>query len=198
MTNRRKSILLIFAIILFMTTFILDLTYFGHDWDIRWNSLILGNALLIIAIITAVGLLLGLFLFRGQKYKHRIIITISIAAILFSLTDISKMTIGYYGLDEEYNYFTAKNDIRNGKIQTLKFGMMLPNRKIDWKKRKAAIKVAEDYFGYKSSNVGCGVTNGIDIYNGVMEDYLEKKNGKDWRVRQKKMIDSLMNLSSFQ
>ncbi len=198
MTQRRKTILIIFAILLFITAFILDLTNLGHDWDIRWNGLILSNALVIIAIIMAIGLFLGLFLFRSQKYKHRILVTISIAAILFSLTDISKMVIGYYGLDEDYNYFTAKNDISKGKIQTLQFGMILPNPKIDWKKRKAAKKVTEDYFGYKSLNIGCGVTNGIDIYNCVMEDYLEEKNGKDWRVRQKKMFDSLMNLSSFQ
>ncbi len=149
--------------------------------------------MLIIAIIAAVGLFLGLFLFRGKKYKERILLTLPIAFILFSLIDISNLAVSYYGLNEDYNYFTAKRDIKNGKVEILETGLILPTPNVDWEKQQAAEKITANHFGYKSVYLGCTVTHGIGIYNNVMEDYLDKVNGKNWRAKSKQMFDSLMN-----
>ena len=191
MTKRFQIILTLTAIISFILALALDLTYFGQDTDIDWKNIEVLKILGVVTLLIAVGLLLGLFFFRKKNYKHRILLTIPICFILFAFVNISNTAINYYGLNEEYNYFTAKQDIRNGKIQLLETGLILPgpNTNVDWNKKQDA----EKQFGYKSINLGCTVTNGIYIYNSVMEDYLEKVNGKNWRTKERQMFDSLMN-----
>lgn len=196
MTNRLQNILTITAIVSFILAFYLDITSFGQDRNILWNNIEMRRILLILSIIISVGLLLGLFFFRKRTYKRRILFTIPVAFILFSCADILKTAINYYGLDEEYNYFTAKRDIKNGKVQILETGLILPEPNVDWEKKQDAEKRAENQFGYKSVYLGCTVTHGIDIYNSVMEDYLEKVNGKNWRTKKRKIIDSILNTNS--
>jgi hypothetical protein len=194
MTKRFQIILTLTAIISFILALALDLTYFGQDTDITWKNIEVFKILIVVIILIAVGLLLGLFFFRKKNYKNRIMLTIPICFILFAFVDISKTAISYYGLNEEYNYFTAKQDLRNGKIQLLETGFTLPdpNTNVDWNKKQDAEKKIEKQFGYKSINLGCTVTNGIAIYNSVMENYLEEVNGKNWRTKERQVFDSLM------
>ena len=193
MAKRLQIILTITAIIFFVIAFTLDITSFGQDRNISWKNIEIVRVLAIVLIITAIGLLLGLFLFRKQNYKRRIVLTIPIAFILFSCADIIMTATNYYGLNEEYNYFSANRDIKNGKIQILETGLILPEPNIDWDKKQDVEKRLEKQFGYKSIYLGCSVTHGIGIYNSVMEAYLEKVNGKNWRSKQQRMSDSLMN-----
>ena len=193
MTQRLKITVTILAAIFFMLAFILDITYFGQDWSIVWKSISITSILLILAIIIVTGLFLGFLLFRKKQYKQRILVTIPIAFILFSLADISKVAISFYGLDDEYNYFSARRDIKNGKVQILETGLILPTPNVDWDKQQAAEEIAANHFGYKTVYLGCTVTHGIDVYNSVMEDYLNEVNGDDWRVKQRLMFDSLMS-----
>ena len=193
MAKRSQIILTITAIIFFVTAFTLDITSFGQDRNISWKNIEIVRVLAIVLIVTAIGLLLGLFLFRKQNYKRRIVLTIPIAFILFSCADIIMTATNHYGLNEEYNYFSAKRDIKNGKIQLLETGLFLPEPNIDWDKKQDVEKRLEKQFGYKSIYLGCSVTHGIGIYNSIMEDYLEKVYSKNWRSKQQRMSDSLMN-----
>jgi carbon starvation protein CstA len=171
----------------------LDSTSFGQDRNLSLKNIEVFRTLAIFSIVAAVGLLLGLFLFRKQNYKRRIVLTIPIAFILFSCADIIMTATNYYGLNEEYNYFSANRDIKNGRIQILETGLILPEPNVDWDKKQEAEKKIEKQFGYKSVYLGCIVTHGIDIYNSVMEDYLEDINGKNWRTKQRHTLDSLMS-----
>ena len=86
-----------------------------------------------------------------------------------------------------YNYFTGKRDIRNDKIQLVSSGLTLPE----------LIQEAEigKKYGFLRSNAGCIVTTqlsrGIAIYNNLVENYLNKRNGHDWRLRYEQEIDSV-------
>ena len=193
MTKRLQIILTITAIISFILAFTLRITSFWQDKNIVWKDIEITRVLLIVAIIVSAGLLLGLFLFYKQNYTRRILLTIPIAFILFACADIIMSTTSYYGLNEDYNYFSAKRDIKNGKIQILETGLILPEPNVDWVKKQETEKKLEEQFGYKSVYLGCIVRHGIGIYNSVMEDYLEKVNGENWRKKQQRMIDSLMN-----
>jgi len=195
MTKRFQIILTLTAIFSFILALALDLTSFGQDTDIAWKDIEILKIFVAVILLIAVGLLVGLFFFRKNNYRNRILLTVPICFILFAFVDISKTAISYYGLNEEYNYFTAKQDIRNGKIQLLETGLTLPNpnTNVDWNKKQDAEKKVEKQFGYKSINLGCTWTNGIGIYNSVMENYLAKVNGKNWRKEERKMLDSLMN-----
>lgn len=196
MTQRFQKILTISAVVLFILAFLLDVSSFGQYWNLLWENISLTKTATVIAFITTLGLLLGLFFFRKKTYKQRVSWTLPIAFILFSLADITKATIGYYGLNEEYNYFTAKRDIKKGKIQILKMGLLMPDPNISWEKQQAIQRIVEKRFGYKSLYLGCVATNGCFIYNKVMEDYLDKINGKDWRIKARQMCDSILKLDN--
>jgi hypothetical protein len=193
MRHRLKFILTISAATFFILAFVLDISQFGQFWYDLWENISITRLLLIVTIVTVIGLFLGLFLFRRKTYKESIVLTLPIAFILFSLIGISNLAINYYGLDEEYNYFSAKRDIQHGKVQLLEAGLILPTPNVGWDKQQAAEIIIANRFGYKSVYLGCTVTHGIGIYNNVMEDYLDKVNGKYWRVKSKQMFDSLMN-----
>lgn len=197
MTSSSKLILIILAAMLFIIAFILDISQFGQDWHNFWFGVSIARILLITGCIVIVGLLFGLFLFRRKKYKQRILLTLPIAFLLFALADITNLAINYYGLSEEYNYFTAKRDIKNGKVQLLETGLILPAPNVDWDKQQKAEKIIANQFGYKSVYIGCIVRHGVDIYNDIVEDYLDKVNGNNWRVKSKQMFDSLMNSNNF-
>ena len=85
-----------------MTLHLLD-----KNTNISWRNIEFVRILAIVLMVAVVGLLLGLFLFRKQNYKRRIVLTIPIAFILFSCADIIMTATNYYGLNEEYNYFSA-------------------------------------------------------------------------------------------
>jgi amino acid transporter len=196
MMKRFQIILAFTAIISFILALALDLTSFGQDTIIDWKDIEILKILVVIIILIVAGLLLALFFFRKKNYKNRVLLTIPICFILFAIVDISKTAINYYGLNEEYNYFTAKQDIRKGKIQLLETtGLTLPdpNTNVDWNKKQNAEKKVEKQFGYKTINLGCTWTNGIGIYNSVMENYLKKVNGKNWRANERQIFDSIMN-----
>lgn len=198
MKKRSQIILTITAIIFFVTAFTLDITSFGQDTNIGSKNIEVVRVLAIVLMVAAVGLLLGLFLFRKQNYRLRIVLTIPIAFILFSCADIIMTATNYYGLNEEYNYFSAKRDIKNGKIQIIETGLILPELNVDWNKEQDAEKKLEKQFGYKSVYHGCTVTHGIGIYNSLMEGYLEKVNGKNWRIKQQRLLDSMMGANNHQ
>jgi hypothetical protein len=90
-----------------------------------------------------------------------------------------------------YNYFTAKRDIRNGKVNYVSFGLpvILPNQvQVDELRKK---------YGVKSLNIGCVVTEdeirGIAFYNNVIETYLAKRNGEGWKEKYLKELADLRN-----
>ncbi len=197
MTSCSKLILIILAAILFILAIILDISQFGQDWHNFWLGVSIVRILLIIGCVVIVGLLFGLFLFPQKKYKQRILLTLPIAFLLFALADITNLAINYYGLNEEYNYFTAKRDIKNGKVQLLETGLIEPSPNVDWDKQQKIEKIIANHFGYKSVYLGCIVTHGIGIYNDVVEDYLDKVNRNNWRVKSKQMFDSLITSNTF-
>jgi len=96
MTKRFPKIITISAAVLFVLAFLLDLSYSGQDWKSFWKSVDMTRLVIIIAIITVVGLLLALFLFRKETFRQGLLWTLPIAFILFSVADITKVAIGYY------------------------------------------------------------------------------------------------------
>ena len=198
MTKRSQTILTLTALIVFIIAFTLDITSFGQDRNISLKNLEVMKILAIISIVVAAGLLLGLFLFRRQNYTTRILLTIPIALMLFSCADILLTAASYYGLNEEYNYFSASRDIKSGKIQILETGLILAEPNVNWNKKQEAETKLEKDFGYKAVYLGCTVKHGIGIYNSVMEDYLEKVNGKDWHTKKQQLLDSILNAQNAQ
>jgi small-conductance mechanosensitive channel len=159
MTKRSQIIFTIIAIIFLVTAFTLDTTSFGQNRDISWRNNEIVRILVIASLVALAGLLFGLFLFRNQNYSRRIVLTIPIAFILFACADIIMNATNYYGLNEEFNYFSANRDIKNAKIQILETGLILPEPNVDWEKKQQAEKKLEKQFDFKSVYLGCTVTH---------------------------------------
>ena len=125
--------------------------------------------------------------------KKRILITCSILVLTISILTFLWWK---YGLFSDYNYFTAKEDIKKGNIRLLYYGLPAITSK-DNEMEKVRAK-----YGFKDFNLGCGFTDEelrtTNIYNEVMEEYLEKRNGKNWVNNLKRELDSLYKIARSQ
>jgi magnesium-transporting ATPase (P-type) len=137
-TKRSQIILVITAIIFFVIAFTLYITSFGQDRNIFWKNIEVLRNTAIFAIVPAVGLFPGLFVFRKQNYIRRIVLNIPIAFILLSCAYLIMISLHYYGLNEEYNYFAENRNLKNGKI--LETGLIVPKPTVDWNKMQEVEK----------------------------------------------------------
>jgi hypothetical protein len=119
----------------------------------------------------------------NKKTKIILLVTISILIV-----------IGLFrqGVLPKYNYFTAKWDIITGDVRFISIGFPAFTSK-----EKEKEKVDGNY-GFKVYNIGCSPSDAefkaIESYNTVIEEYLKKRNGNNWRINHKKEVDSLYNL----
>ena len=123
---------------------------------------------------------------KKQIRVKRIIVLITVAGIIAAFC-------WYFGLFTSYNYFSAKQDIRAGKIRFITFGLPATpslNSPVDSLQKK---------YGVNYYNIGCSISSddelrGIKFYNSVVETYLEKRNGKNWRADYHKQLDSIRRI----
>ncbi len=117
-----------------------------------------------------------------MKRKKKILIGIGI--LLFGIL------LWSFGFVNRYNFLTAKIDIMNGNPKIVTVGLPIFSN--------TELNLITEKYGFKNVNFGCMVTqselNGIDAYNSVMERYLEKKNGMNWRKKYEKKIDSFIKI----
>ncbi|MDP3244616.1 MAG: hypothetical protein Q8M83_03065 [bacterium] len=94
-----------------------------------------------------------------------------------------------FGLFTPYNFWTARQDIKNGKIQIADIGEM--PLKFDQKQ-----KLANSY-GFDFHLLGCEVTSdiikGAKYYNNAMINHLESKYGAGWWTKFQAQLDSIDN-----
>lgn len=94
-----------------------------------------------------------------------------------------------FGLFTPFNFWTAGQDIKNGKIQIAEIGEMPLN--FEQKQLLA------NYYGFDFYLFGCNVTTdiikGTEYYNKKMVDHLESKYGKGWWTKFQTQLDSIDN-----
>jgi hypothetical protein len=117
--KKYKAYIMGYCVMLFVSSLYLDVSKFGG-----WAHIDISMIFFTFGLIFLGGLFLASFMFRRKKYKERVLLTTPIAVILFSLFIFSNIVIYEYGLFDEYNYFSAKRDIKHGKIQLV---MMVMN-----------------------------------------------------------------------
>lgn len=149
------------------------------------------NGWLIIPAMIISGIIIGALRISKHKFGRRVSVATGLIFIGFSLFFITRMTLFYYGLNESLNYFTAKEDIKNGKIRFYTYGQMHYSSDREY----YAIDSLEKSYGYEVIDAGGG-TPGLEIYNDVVEDYLTKIHGKNWRDGFNRKIDSIYKSSN--
>lgn len=89
----------------------------------------------------------------------------------------------------------AENDIRNDDVKTFGFGLPLPPKNKDQQIAKTKTDSILKIYGLKVKNLGCTImpelTKASEEYTKITEDYLTKRNGKDWRVRMENEIQKV-------
>ncbi len=97
-----------------------------------------------------------------------------------------------FGLFTPYNFWTAQQDIKNGKVQITEIGEIPLNFE---QKQKLA-----NSYGFMFHLFGCQVTsdiiNGTKYYNKTMVNHLENKYGVGWWVKFQTQLDSIDNAKS--
>jgi hypothetical protein len=115
-----------------------------------------------------------------RKITYGLLLVLFISGLYFGLNSI-------FGLFTPYNYFTARQDASNNKIQIVEVGEKPMN--YDEKQRLA------NSFGFSFHLFGCNVSsniiNGTKYYNRVMIDHLESEHGNNWWSNFQTQIDSI-------
>jgi hypothetical protein len=94
-----------------------------------------------------------------------------------------------FGLFTPFNFWTARQDIKNGKIQIAEIGEMPLNFV---QKQKLANSYGFDFYLF-GCNVTTDIINGTEYYNKVMVDHLETKYGIGWWTKFQSQLDSIDN-----
>ena len=97
-----------------------------------------------------------------------------------------------FGLFTPFNFWTAEQDIKNGKIQIAEIGEMPLNFE---QKQKLANSFGFDFYLF-GCNVTTDIINGTEYYNKTMVNYLESKYGIDWWTKFQTQLDSIDNVKS--
>lgn len=188
-----KLILPFLATALFITAYILELSDAGRHMDMLLLNFSAKKLLLFILASIALGMLIASFTFRKIKYSERITITISLIFITYAIFTFCRIAIYVSGLTDEYNYFAAKSDLKNGKIQLLYAGQLA----YDGEKTENAIDSLKTIYGFTTLNIGI-YSRGAEHYNRTVINYLKEKNGKNWHSEYMQKVDSIIKANKDQ
>ena len=118
-----------------------------------------------------------------RKITYGLLATLLIGGLYFGLR------FGF-GLFTPFNFWTAKQDIKNGKIQFVEIGEMPLNFV---QKQELA-----NSYGFNFYLFGCIVStdiiNGTEYYNKKMVSHLESKFGIGWWTKFQKQLDKIDNV----
>jgi hypothetical protein len=90
-----------------------------------------------------------------------------------------------YGYYQEYRK-QAKEASKNGMFVLWTAGMV----KISSPIPDSIVSVIYRKYGFRYGNIGCDPT-GIEAHNEIIEEYLDKRNGKDWKNRMYKELNEI-------
>ena len=118
--------------------------------------------------------------------RKKLLITGIILVLLIAITSTLWQ---YYDLSSDYNYATAKIDIKNGNIKIINVGV----HRISSKDKE--IEMVADRYGFKNIYIekftAKQTEKGIMNYNDLTGSYLTLRNGLNWKARYAKEVDSL-------
>ena len=109
---------------------------------------------------------------------------------LFTILLIGGLYFGLrfeFGFFKPFNFWTAKQDIKNGKIQIAEIGEIPLNFE---QKQKLANSYGLDFYLF-GCNVTTDIINGTKYYNNAMVSHLESKYGIGWWTEFQIQLDSI-------
>ncbi|MFT3903817.1 MAG: hypothetical protein QM727_11635 [Niabella sp.] len=119
-----------------------------------------------------------------RKAKYGLLTVLLLVGLYFVL----RFAFGFF---TPFNFWTACQDIKSGKVQFVEIGELLPHTE---QKRHLA-----NAYGFDLYFFGCVVStdimNGVKYYNQTMVDHLEKKFGNGWQAKFQMQLDSIDSMN---
>jgi hypothetical protein len=118
--------------------------------------------------------------------RKKILIIVLILATIITIFLIVRHN---YNLSPEYNYITAKLDIKNGNCRIVHTGEHIISLK------DQEIEAVAAKYGFRNVYIEKPTSNelnGINNYNKAIEIYLTLRNGYNWKANYQNEIDSIL------
>jgi hypothetical protein len=170
-------------------------------WEIikyytEWKELIV-----VYFLIFSFSILLSLFLFKKQKFTKKFyffIICFNIILFVFiSVKGVNSLIENKKYLEQTITEFRkdAEKDIKIDNVKCFSQGLMLPPKSDIDAKIQSDIEIIQKKYGLNHKNLGCTIspilTKAQEEYKKITDVYLEKRNGKNWKIKMRKQIDSI-------
>lgn len=122
--------------------------------------------------------------------RKKIVIVVVILILLIAAISILWQA---YDLSSDYNYATAKLDIKNGDVKMIHVGVQKTSSK------DKEIEMVAARYGFRNIYIEKftpkQTEEGIKDYNKLIDAYLSLRNGFDWKEKYKRETDSLYKIA---
>lgn len=185
----KKYFLLLFSILLCLGMVFLPTLVNNYYTEVEMKEYIY---VLIIPIILSI--FIAAFVYTKRFYWERLFPSLIISYFLM----FGFLSFNFFNTFFEHQKVIkisrnkAKEDIKKGIIKRIEStGLLLPDK--NYKIRRKKIDSLERYkYGYFTESTGCMIFEENQYYNEVVDDYLEKRNGKNWKAELKKEINLIL------
>ena len=186
----KKYLLLLFSVLLCLLTFYL-INRYSHYYISPKNFY---DYLKVIIFPVFLSIIVALFVYTKNYYWNRLVPSLTISYLITFMFLIVYFFDSYIEKQKviEKQSLEAKNDIKKGIIKK-KLGTGLIMIDENYEKRHSAIDSLErNKYGFFTESTGCMIFEEDSYYNEAVDEYLQIRNGKNWKNQYKKDINLIL------
>lgn len=160
-------------------------------------------SLIIFFIFILSSIIISFLLFKKQQLKRKFcisMISLNLIGIIFiCVKGMQSFNENKNELNQILNEYreNAENDIKNDNVKYFSQGLMLPPKLEKDAKISENIEKLKQIYGLNHKNLGCIISPKLTLAQEEYEKrtavYLEKRNGKNWEIKMRKQIDTLLS-----
>ena len=186
----RKYLLLLISIILCIVTLYL-INQINPYYVLKDN---LEEYLYILVLPIFLSFIVALFVYIKEYYWNRLFPSLIISYF------ITFVFLGIYFIDSyldkqkmiENQKLEAQNDIKKGIVKRrIGTGFLIIDENYD-KRRKKVDSLERNKYSFSTESTGCMIFEEDKYYNETVDEYLQKRNGKNWEKEYEKDLDLIM------
>lgn len=190
LTMRKYFLLLVSIFLCLFIVFIpSQLKFVNYNWEVR-----LKDYLIVLIIPIFLSIIIALFLYTKRFYWDRLFPALIISYFLMFGFLSYNLIDKYIENQKVINIARSKaeKDIKKGIIKKIEStGLILPDKNYKIRSRKID-SLERNKYGYFTESTGCIILEDNKYYNEVVDKYLEKRNGKNWKAELKRDINSIL------
>ena len=183
----KKFLLLLISIILCLITLYL-INQINPYYVLQEN---IKEYLYLLVLPIFLSFIVALFVYIKEYYWNRLFPSLIISYL------ITFVFLGIYFIDSyldkqkmiENQKLEAQNDIKKGIVKRrIGTGFLIIDENYD-KRRKKVDSLERNKYGFFTESTGCMIFEEDKYYNETVDEYLQKRNGKNWEKEYEKDLD---------